>query len=132
MRYQTACFFTATPHKWKTQKRLHHRAVLELQNAACAAKHWKVDEVVPYKNYESLTGNLTVKDKGWDPSQDSVLRDIIAMLSNLGITDSLDDVLQLFRNEPSGKASNGSHIAAGKLFFVGNLFYREDHLYMDD
>ena len=112
----------ADPSKWNGSK----------NNKITAAMHWKVDEAVPYKNYESLTGNLTVKDKGWDPSQDSVLRDIIAMLSNLGITDSLDDVLQLFRNEPSGKASNGSHIAAGKLFFVGNLFYREDHLHMDD
>lgn len=112
----------ADPSKWNGSK----------NNKITAAMHWKVDEAVPYKNYESLTGNLTVKDKGWDPSQDSVLRDIIAVLSNLGITDSLDDVLQLFRNEPSGKASNGSHIAAGKLFFVGNLFYREDHLHMDD
>jgi len=95
-----------------------------------AAMHWKCDEVVPYKNYEFLKNNLTINDKDWNPTEKTVIEAIDAFLRTFGISDALKDVTELFDNEP--KVSNGSHSAAGKLFFAGNIFYRQDYKHLND
>lgn len=92
--------------------------------------HWQCDEGVPYDNYKSLKNNLTVKEKGWNSSEKDTIQFIDKFLRSFGISDALWEVSDLFNNEPT--VSNGSHGAAGTLFFTGNIFYRQDYKTLDE
>ena len=86
--------------------------------------HWGNDEAVPYENLKSLKNSLTVKDKSWSEDDQSKIYALIDFLDTFGISDSLDDVKLLFTH-PDVHA--GAHIAAGKLYFLGNIFWRGDY-----
>ena len=94
-----------------------------------AAMHWQGDEAVPYKNRESLNNNLTVKDKGWSKDATDVIQTLANFLSLMGISDALDDVQQLIEHDPYVRP--GNHVAAGKLFFLGNISCRMDYQSLD-
>ncbi|MBO7123342.1 MAG: hypothetical protein J6V90_08695 [Treponema sp.] len=94
-----------------------------------AAMHWQGDDAVPYKNRESLNNNLTVKDKGWSKDATDVIQTLANFLSLMGISDSLDDVKTLIEDDPYVRS--GNHVAAGKLFFLGNISCRMDYKSLD-
>lgn len=106
------------PAKWSGGK----------NNKTIGIMHWQNDEAVPYANYEALNnGTYKVMDKGWNVVEKYLIEQLGVFLAAYGISDGLTDVVKLFDNE---NVHAGAHVAAGKLFFAGNIFFRRDYTFL--
>ncbi len=99
------------------------------------AVHYQCDEVVPFKNYESLTANgFDVTDKTVrDPGITKALYNILSSLGlSGGYVDMLKDAATLFEHEQSKTIYDGAHCEAGVIFYVGNITLPLPDYYFDE